>query len=141
MGIGKKNQTPPKKKILHQTPKKRGFKREGSKEKRFFIKIPQKNKEFKNKEFKNKGFKIRNPLKREFKNKGFKKIKPLQKKRKASKETPKKRGLKKGVPQRVQCELLVSEHVIQIHAIEPAVFEFSPHERIVIGVDGGDFKP
>ncbi len=34
---------------------------------------------------------------------------------------------------------LVSEHIIEIHAIEPSVFELSPHERIVIGVNGRDF--
>ncbi len=44
-----------------QTPQKKreDLRKEGSKEKRFFIKSPQKNKEFKNK-----GFKIRNPLKK-----------------------------------------------------------------------------
>ncbi len=34
---------------------------------------------------------------------------------------------------------LVSEHIIEIHAIESSVFEISPHERIVIGVNGRDF--
>ncbi|GAA8099520.1 hypothetical protein Kazakh3189_02720 [Helicobacter pylori] len=45
--------------------KKRGFKRGGSKEKGFFIKIPQKKKGFKKRKFKTKGSK----------NKGFKKKK------------------------------------------------------------------
>ncbi len=36
--------------------------------------------------------------------------------------------------------VLVSKHIIEIHAIEPSVFEFSPHERIIIRVNGGDFK-
>ncbi|ADU80505.1 hypothetical protein HPIN_06560 [Helicobacter pylori India7] len=53
MGIDKKKD---------QTPqKKRGFKREGLKEKRFFIKIPQKNKGFNNKEFKTKSSKKETP--------------------------------------------------------------------------------
>ncbi|QEF35806.1 hypothetical protein D2C78_03025 [Helicobacter pylori] len=50
-----------KKDFASTPPKKRGFKRGGSKEKRFFIKIPQKNKEFKNKGFK------RNPPKKRVK--------------------------------------------------------------------------
>ncbi|RVY13053.1 hypothetical protein ECB93_04520 [Helicobacter pylori] len=36
--------------------------------------------------------------------------------------------------------VLVSKHIIEIHAIEPSVFEFSAHERIIVGVDRGDFK-
>ncbi|GAA7004407.1 hypothetical protein HpCHC82_19980 [Helicobacter pylori] len=36
---------------------------------------------------------------------------------------------------------LVSEHITQIHAIEPSVFEFSPHKGIVVRVNGRDFAP
>ncbi|PDW30262.1 hypothetical protein BB399_04470 [Helicobacter pylori] len=57
---------------MHQTPQKRGFKRGGSKEKRFFIKIPQKKnlkkrlqKSFKKKPLKKRGFKKRKGLKNE----------------------------------------------------------------------------
>ncbi|GAA8346001.1 hypothetical protein HpDR29_07120 [Helicobacter pylori] len=53
-------------------PKKRGFKREGSKEKGFFIKIPQKNKDFK------KALK-RNPLKKGSSKKEGSKKKPIKK--------------------------------------------------------------
>ncbi len=52
---------------------------------------------------------------------------------------PPKKRVKKGSSTKSQT--LVSEHVIQIHAIKPSVFEFSPHKGIVIGVNGGDFKP
>ncbi|RVY88476.1 hypothetical protein EC507_03870 [Helicobacter pylori] len=47
-----------KKDFTSNPPKKRGFKREGSKEKRFFIKTPQKNKGFKKR-----NLSIRSPLK------------------------------------------------------------------------------
>ncbi|RVY70045.1 hypothetical protein ECC43_02350 [Helicobacter pylori] len=68
-------------------PKKRGFKRGGSKEKRFFIKIPQKNKEFKNKDLKQRVLKKKPPKTKGLKHKGFKK--KVQK--------FKKREFKKGV--------------------------------------------
>ncbi|PDW88194.1 hypothetical protein BB389_07470 [Helicobacter pylori] len=75
--------------------KKRGFKRGGSKEKRFFIKIPQKNKEFKNKESSKKGFK-KNPLKKEAPKK-IKSSKTKEFKTKSSKnKPPPKKRVKKG---------------------------------------------
>ncbi|GAA7098853.1 hypothetical protein HpBGD15_07280 [Helicobacter pylori] len=97
---------------------------------------PPKKRKFK-KSFKKKGFKIKSSKK------GFKK------KKKSFKRNPlKKKDFKKNPPKkRVQrgsftkSQTSVSEHIIQIHAIEPSVFEFSPHKGIVIGVDGRDFKP
>ncbi|GAA8458196.1 hypothetical protein HpHA275_02220 [Helicobacter pylori] len=37
--------------------------------------------------------------------------------------------------------VLISKHIIEIHAIEPSVFEFSTHERIIIRVKVGILKP
>ncbi|NHA74495.1 hypothetical protein EWZ98_06470 [Helicobacter pylori] len=70
------------------------------------------------------------PPKKEFKRKSLK--------NKGFKQTPQKKRVKKGSFTK-GFNALISEHVIQIHAIESAVFEFSPHEGIVIGVNGGDF--
>ncbi len=36
--------------------------------------------------------------------------------------------------------VLISKHIIEEKAIEPSVFEFSAHERIIVRVNGGDFK-
>ncbi len=36
--------------------------------------------------------------------------------------------------------VLISKHIIEEKAIEPSVFEFSTHERIIIRVNGGDLK-
>ncbi|GAA7252541.1 hypothetical protein ID0475_00410 [Helicobacter pylori] len=95
-------------------PKKKGSKEKSSKERRFFIKIPKK--------------------KENSKTKASKKLNP-SKKKKGFKRNPLKREFHKGF------NALVSEHIIQIHAIESAVFEFSPHKGIVVRVDGRDFKP
>ncbi|TPH88898.1 hypothetical protein FIM44_08415, partial [Helicobacter pylori] len=61
-------------------------------------------------------------------------------KTKASKLNPqKKKGFKRNPLKREFHKSLVSKHIIQIHAIEPAVFEFSPHKGIVVRVNGRDF--
>ncbi len=78
----------------------------------------------------------------------------MKNQQKEKNQTPQKKVLKKSLKKRkfkksfkrnpLKREFhksLVSEHIIQIHAIEPAVFEFSSHEGIVVRVDGGDFKP
>ncbi|GAA8630555.1 hypothetical protein HpDR72_00010 [Helicobacter pylori] len=75
--------------------KKRGFKRGGSKEKRFFIKIPQKKQRVQNKKSLKKGSsKKESSKKKSLKKKGFKKKRVQNKgfkKTKGSNETPKKR--------------------------------------------------
>ncbi|PUD28213.1 hypothetical protein C2S29_01190 [Helicobacter pylori] len=90
------------------------------------------------------------PKKRKFKKeislkkRKFKKRKSLKKrnpyKKKFKKESSKK-GFKRNPLKREFHKSLVSEHIIQIHAIKPSVFEFSPHKGIIVRVDGGDFKP
>ncbi|GAA8679459.1 hypothetical protein Kyoto127A_13600 [Helicobacter pylori] len=67
-----------------------------------------------------------------------KKINPPTKKR-GFKEGLKKKSFKRNPLKREFHKSLVSEHIIQIHAIEPAVFEFSPHKGIVVRVNGRDF--
>ncbi|GAA8350718.1 hypothetical protein KH0195_00920 [Helicobacter pylori] len=84
------------------------------------------------KKLKNQQKKKINPQKR-----GFKKTKGSKKETPQKRKGSKKKPLKKGS----FTKSLVSEHIIQIHAIESAVFEFSPHKGIVIGVNGRDFKP
>ncbi|GAA8440071.1 hypothetical protein HpNP55_14940 [Helicobacter pylori] len=70
-------------------PKKRGFKREGSKEKGFFIKIPQKRKRVQEQRVQKKKSLKKGSSKKE----GSKKLNP-------SKKKLQKKSLKKGVPQK-----------------------------------------
>ncbi len=49
---------------------------------------------------------------------------------------------KRGISQRSPFlkRVLISKHIIEKKAIHPSIFEFSAHERIIVGVDRGDFK-